>query len=101
MGDTLDLENSMYSQYLINRTVGSKKSAQIYFGRYIMKSPDWIFSTPGNERKKTKIFKNILKFFVFLSFLEVYDTLDLENLMYSQYLINGTVGSKKTAQIIY
>merc|ERR1711954_341037 len=65
MGDTLDLENSMYSQYLINRTVGSKKSAQIYFGRYIMKSPDWIFSTPGNERKKTKIFKNILEFFFF------------------------------------
>merc|ERR1711954_72066 len=53
----------MYSQYLINRTVGSKKSAQIYFGRYIMKSPDWIFSTPGNERKKQKslkIFLNVL-----------------------------------------
>merc|ERR1712018_312412 len=65
MGDTLDLENSMYSQYLINRTVGSKKSAQIYCGTYIMKSPDWIFSTPENERKKTKIFKNILEFFCF------------------------------------
>merc|ERR1711954_297650 len=65
MGDTLDLENSMYSQYLFNRIVGSKKSAQIYFGRYIMKSPDWIFSTLGNEKKKTKIFKNILKFFCF------------------------------------
>merc|ERR1711954_589323 len=32
----------------------------------ISKSPDCIFfSTPGNERKKTKIFENILKFFCF------------------------------------
>merc|ERR1711954_404997 len=98
---TLDLENSMYSQYLINGTVGSKKSAQIYFGRYIINHQIGFFSTPGNERKKTKIFENILKSFVFLSFKEVQNTLYLENLMYSQYLINRIVGSKKTAQIIY
>merc|ERR1711954_345632 len=54
----------MYSQYLINRTVGSKKSAQIYFGRYIMKSPDWIFFYSKKYRKKKqkslKIFVNVL-----------------------------------------
>merc|ERR1712081_142307 len=62
--DTLDLENSMYSQYLINRTVGSKKSAQIYFGRYIIIISDSIFFLLQEmKEKKQKSLKNILKCF--------------------------------------
>merc|ERR1711954_453806 len=34
-------------------------------GRYLEITRLYFFSTPGNERKKTKIFRNLLKFFCF------------------------------------
>ena len=50
-------------------------------GRYLEITRLDFFSTPGNERRKTKILGNILKFCFLISFYEVYETLDLEKSM--------------------